>query len=317
MDLRQLRTFVSIAETGSFQAAAEAVSLTPSAVSQQIQALETEVGRALFDRRTRPPSLNTQGLQLLDAARSMLRLASNALDVIGGRRVATTLSLGSARTSAFDLLPPALLAVRRRFPELEISIRSARSDELLFDVLAGRLDAAMVPELTNVPEALRWRAFLREPLLVIAPPGTQRAPAAHLLTAHPFIRYRRNVPLAHLIDAQMATMGVQPRAPMEMDSMSAIVSCVSAGLGASVVPRLSLPDGPARTVLAVPFGTPPVRRRFGLIERAEHPRRDLVALLHDELVRQAGRLGARRGEPHRRHGTGRAPAPQRRTPTNE
>lgn len=294
MDLRQLKTLIAIAEHGSFQRAAEAVSLTPSAISQQIHALETEIGAALFDRSTRPAVLTAQGVQLLDTARAMVALADGAMDAMHGRRAAATLTLGAVRSSAFGLLPAALVRLRERFPELRISIRSARSDELLFDVLAGRLDAAILPEHAHVPQSLRWHAFLREPLHVIAPPGSRPAAGADLLGEHPFIRYKRNVPLAHLIDAEMARMGIRTQASMEIDSMYAIVTCVAAGLGVSVVPRLSLAGQAGGRVVSVPFGRPQVRRRIGIIERAEHPQRAAVSMLRDELAAQAGAFGLRR-----------------------
>lgn len=82
MDTRQLKTFIAIAEHGTFAKAAEAVGLTPSAVSQQMQALELEVNGELFDRSSRPITLNGHGLQMLEAARTLVRDADNIIDTI-------------------------------------------------------------------------------------------------------------------------------------------------------------------------------------------------------------------------------------------
>ncbi|WP_224767562.1 LysR family transcriptional regulator [Paracoccus yeei] len=87
MDTRQLKTLLAIIESGSFSRAAEAVHLTVSAVSQQIQALEQEVGAPLFDRTSRPPRLTAAGQQMVELADQMVRAAENAIDAISGRKL--------------------------------------------------------------------------------------------------------------------------------------------------------------------------------------------------------------------------------------
>ena len=100
MDTRQLKTLVAIAEHGTFSRAAERVLLTPSAVSQQIHALEQEVGVPLFNREKRPPTLNLQGLQLLETAKQILGLVDEVKGAIEGKRTTGTLNIGAVRTSA-------------------------------------------------------------------------------------------------------------------------------------------------------------------------------------------------------------------------
>lgn len=90
MDTRQLKTLLAIAESGSFSKAADVVHLTVSAVSQQIQALEQEVGAQFFDRSSRPPRLTAAGQQMVEAARELVRTAENAIDAVSGRRVVGT-----------------------------------------------------------------------------------------------------------------------------------------------------------------------------------------------------------------------------------
>ena len=287
MDTRQLRTLLAIAETGSFSRAAEIVHLTVSAVSQQIQALEQEVGARFFDRGTRPPRLTAAGQQMVEAARELVRAAENAIDAVSGRRVVGTLAIGSVRTSAMSLLPRAIMELRSDYPELRIRLRVSQSETLLQDVLAGRLDAAMVAEHGNFPPGLRWRPFLREPLFVAAPPGAPDLPAEELLARYPYVRFRSNVPLAHMIDLELARLAIPLAEVAEIDTIAAIVSCVANGLGVSVLPRIAIEDC-AAPLVAAPFGAPRLFRRIGLVERHNGARALLISELHRRLVASSG-----------------------------
>jgi DNA-binding transcriptional LysR family regulator len=129
MDTRQLKTLIAIAEHGTFAKAAEAVGLTPSAVSQQIQALEMEVRAELFDRSSRPITLNGHGLQMLEAARTLVRDADNIIDAISGRAVGGTFTIGSVRSSALSLLPLSIVALKADYPDLRIKLQVANTDE--------------------------------------------------------------------------------------------------------------------------------------------------------------------------------------------
>ncbi|KRW95637.1 LysR family transcriptional regulator [Paracoccus sp. MKU1] len=292
MDTRQLKTLLAIVESGSFSRAAEAVHLTVSAVSQQIQALEQEVGASLFDRTSRPPRLTAAGQQMVELADQMVRAAENAIDAISGRKLIGTLSIGSVRTSALSLLPRAMVRMSAAHPDLRIKLRVASSETMLQDVLAGRLDAAMIAEHGNFPAALRWRPFLREPLWVIAPPGSPRLSAQALLTTYPFIRFRANVPLAHMVDLELARLNLPLNEVAEIDTIAAITSCVANGLGVSVVPQVAIDDA-AEGLTCAPFGTPQMFRQIGLVERKSGSRAVLISELHRLLVEICGPYGIR------------------------
>lgn len=290
MDTRQLKTLLAVVESGSFSRAAEAVHLTVSAVSQQIQALEQEVGAPLFDRTSRPPRLTAAGQQMVELADQMVRAAENAIDAISGRKLIGTLSIGSVRTSALSLLPRAMVRMSAAHPDLRIKLRVASSETMLQDVLAGRLDAAMIAEHGNFPAALRWRPFLREPLWVIAPPGSPRLSAQALLTTFPFIRFRANVPLAHMVDLELVRLNLPLNEVAEIDTIAAITSCVANGLGVSVVPQVAIDDA-TEGLTCAPFGTPQMFRQIGLVERKSGSRAVLISELHRLLVEICGPYG--------------------------
>lgn len=283
MDTRQLRSLLAIVETGSFAGAADKVNLTPSAISQQVQALEHEIGALLFDRSSRPPRLTAAGQQMIETAREVLKLTQTAVDAISGRGVAGTLTLGSVRTSALSLLPRAIVGLREAHPGLRVRLRVGLSDALLLDVAAGRLDAAMVAEHLHMPPGLRWRPFLSEPLLVIAPPDYPDMSAEDYLRRCPFVRFNSNVPLAHIIDRELSRMNIPLNEVAEIDTISAITACVAGGLGVSIVPRVALMDSP-RPLRWVHFGPHDLRRQIGLVHLPRSSRLPLIDELHERLV---------------------------------
>lgn len=294
MDTRQLKTFVAIAETGSFAGAAEVVNLTPSAVSQQIHALETEIGSEIFDRSVRPPKLNAHGLHLLDAARQMIGIEEDATAFISGRQQHGTISLGSVRSSISTILPPALSQLSSEFPGLRIKLRTGLSDEMLQDVALGRLDAAIVAEHASFPPRIRWQPFIREPLFVIAPKGTPILSASEILKSRPFIRFRSDVPLAHIIDTELSRAGLVLQPEMEIDSVSDIVACVAHGLGVSIVPNIALSDPMSKDLARMQFGWPQAYRQIGLADRMTNTRTLVLEALHANLAKLSGRYGIHR-----------------------
>jgi DNA-binding transcriptional LysR family regulator len=293
MDTRQLKTFIAIVEHGTFAKAADAVRLTPSAVSQQIQALEGEVGSELFDRSTRPITLNSQGLQMLEAARNLVRAADDVIDAISGRSITGTFLIGSVRSSALSLLPRALVALKAEYPDLRVKLHIANSDELLSDVVSGRMDSAMVAEHAGMPSTLRWSPFINEPLFAIAPRRTPQMPASELLSTLPYVKFNSRFRLAQLIDTELAKSGIATNVIAEIDTMTAVVACVVHGLGASVAPYSALKEAVGEVVSA-PFGSPQVYRQIGLIERRASTRRSVIDRLHQHLVCFSGEYGVPR-----------------------
>lgn len=283
MNTRQLRTLLAIAKKGTIAEAAVEVSLTPSALSQQIRALEQELGVELFDRSTRPPSLNAKGLLMVSTARSVLESLDEAHAVLLGREVVGAFEIGAVRTSAMTLIPQAIVALRKAHPALQIKLRVGSSEGLLADVLADRIDVAIVAERIAVPEGLHWRPFIREPLLLIAPPGTPSGDARALLEHLPYLRFSRDVPLANIIDAEMARMEIKPDEIAEIDMVWAIVESVRQGMGVAVVPHLILRNPENQALTYTQFGNPPTFRQIGLVQKTRSHRTELITELHRQL----------------------------------
>ena len=134
---------MAISQHGGFAAAAQAVNLTASAVSQQIAALEAEIGTQLFDRTRRPPALTTKGAEMVRSAQSILQIVSDTKASVAGEQMRGTVALGSLRTGANSLMPQALATLRASFPYLNFRLRVGVSEELMSEVVSGQLDAAV------------------------------------------------------------------------------------------------------------------------------------------------------------------------------
>ncbi len=289
MSIRHLRTLLAIAERGSFAAAARDIHLTESAVSMQMKALEEELGLALFDRSKRPPVLTEAGRALLPEAKELVggyaRLARRKDDMLP---VEGHLRLGAVPSVITGILPGAIAALRRKHPGVHVEITMALSAELVERVGRRRLDAAVVSELSKVPSGLLWSPFVREPLVLIAPPDAPDRPAGELLASYPFIRYTRQAWVGRLIHATMKRRRIKVAEAMTLDTLEAVTAMVSRGLGVSIVPDRGHGVAFAFPVRTVTLPGPAVRRVVGLLRPDGHAKASMADALLAELATVAG-----------------------------
>jgi DNA-binding transcriptional LysR family regulator len=286
VNLDPLKTLVEIAERGSFVAAAQALDLSQSAISLHIQTLEQGLGRPLFDRSTRPPTLTIDGMACVTRAKELLALAEQFLAPPGpGSAVEGRLTLGAVGSVLTGLLPVALTAIRTRHANLHLEIVSGQSSQLLGMVQRRRLDAAIVSDYAGDDRALEWRPFLREQLIMIAPPDAVGGDIRRLARAYPFIRYSPGAAVGRIIDRALDTLRLDVREGMRLDWLEAIEAMVRRGHGISIVPeRLSAPPLGVRRLN---LGDGTFHRTLGLIEATRNRKRRLINTVVTEL-----RLGA-------------------------
>jgi len=160
-----LRTFVSIAETGSFARAAKVVFRTPSAVSMQIRKLEDTLGRPVFVRDGRSVRLTSEGEALLGYARRMLRLSDEAVGLFRAPTVEGIVCIGTPDDFGTRFLPNILSRFARTHPAVDVDVTLDMSDALLEKLGKGLLDLTLVTTAFG-PEALnRGRIVYTEPLV--------------------------------------------------------------------------------------------------------------------------------------------------------
>lgn len=107
--------------------------------------------------------------------------------------------------------------------------------------------------------------MLNEPLAPLIPHGVEARAVEEVLHRVPYVRYQTRVPLARQIDTEIARFGVEPAQIITVNTMAAVIGCVQAGLGFAVVPSVTLQDIAPGSLRWLRFGTPPIRRRLGLV----------------------------------------------------
>jgi len=274
LSLRHARALIATAELGSTSAAARRLGITPQAVGLQLRELEAALGLRLFERSANRLLTNPAGLAALGPARDMLAALARMADEAGRFRDGNRshLRLGSGATACIGLLPTPLRAIKAALPGIIVTVATGNTAEMIRDVAAGSLDAALV----TAPEALLPATLLAEPLLeedfvaVVPTALVARLPpclAPRDLACHPLLLYERGGASRWPIDAWLRSGGVAGTPAMELGSIEAIKVLVAAGVGCSVVPgmaALSLGEGIMRLPLA-----PPVSRRLVLVMRAQ------------------------------------------------
>src|SRR5688572_21418625 len=162
IDIDQLRTFVAIAETGSFTRAAEVVHKTQSAVSMQMKRLEERIGRPIFERDGRVSKLTDEGERLLDYARRIVKLNAEAMSSIASASLSGRVRLGVPDDYADRYLPEIMARFSRSHPGVELTVQCLPSYELIKLIDNGDLDLAIV---TSVNAMRPAEVFRRERLL--------------------------------------------------------------------------------------------------------------------------------------------------------
>src|SRR6201999_4467313 len=162
IDVDQLRTFIAIAETGSFTKAAEVVNKTQSAVSMQMKRLEERIEKPIFARDGRASKLTEDGARLLDYARRIVKLNMETLAAFSDAHLSGHVRLGVPDDYADRYLPEIMARFSRAYPGVELSVICEPSTDLLERIDASEIDLAIV---TNCDNKRASETFRRERLL--------------------------------------------------------------------------------------------------------------------------------------------------------
>ncbi len=266
MDTKFLKTFVTVAESGSMAAAARRLNITPAAVAQQIRTLERQMDASLIRRAGRTVAVTEAGARIIERSKKLLRDVDDMHAVAVDDSVGGELRLGAGGTSLTGIIPDILARITRQFPRISIFIQTGLSIDLHRAVEKGELDAAVVLE---APFALHkrccWQLIREEPLIVLAPSSMEGCDPHELLASQPLIRYDRNWWGGHLVDEYLHQAGIEPRERFELSSLHAIAVMVDRGLGVSLVPDWARPwpEGLNLARLELPLEFEP--RRIGVV----------------------------------------------------
>ncbi len=293
LHLGRLQLLREVVRRGTVHAAAEALHVSPSAVSQQLRLLADETGLVLFERVGRRLRPTEAALRLADRADEIGGLVAAAeADVARLRGHLTgTFRVAAFPTAARTLLPPVVAALARRHPLLQITIRDFEADESLVALGADDLDLALVDEYAEPepgwPRTLERRLVLEDPLLLALPLDWPRPEAVRLADlAHvPWIMDTETSHLYRVVAAACRAAGFVPAIRSHCKDYAVILALVAAGLGVAVVPGLAVRDRDVAVRLTQL--EPPLVRRISAAFRRERIGHPAVREALEEL-RRAG-----------------------------
>ena len=285
MSIRRLRTLIAVAETGTFSGAAEAMFVSQSAVSMQMRALEDDLRMELFDRTRRPPAPNAACRAVVERARTIVAAydALTSADDAAGDPLAGELDIGAVPTTLTGLVPKVVSSLRADHPALRIRIVSALSADLLSQVSRRMLGAAIISEPIYMPPRLSWHPFASEPLVLEVSSEISSDDPKTLLKSQPFIRFNRQAWVGRLIDDWLQRRRIEVREVMELDTLEAVSTMVSYGLGVSIVPLRCAASSFTPPVRRLPLGAGAVPRNLGLIVSETWANRPVIDLFVDRL----------------------------------
>jgi DNA-binding transcriptional LysR family regulator len=248
LDVRRMRVLREVAVRGSFSAAAEALSFTQSAISQQIAALEREAGTTLVQRSARGVKLTDAGEALVRHAEAIMARLAEAeaeLEAIAGLR-GGRLRLAAFESAGSTLMPLAIAAFRERHPAVEQSMSLAEPEDSVPMLRSGELDVAIVFESAAVSDVdgIDRLHLLEDPMYLALP---RDHPLAHRrrvrledLAGEAWVAGAADCECNRLLSRACAMAGYQPRIAFETDDYTAMQGFVAAGVGVSLIAELGL-----------------------------------------------------------------------------
>ncbi|MEJ8837214.1 LysR family transcriptional regulator [Ramlibacter sp. AN1133] len=244
MELRQLRYFVRIVESGSMSRAAIELEVVQSALSQQVARLEGELATRLLQRTSKGVVPTEAGLAFFREAQLALRHADEAARAAQQARLSGSVSVGLAPTTASVLGLPLMQAVRERYPDVRLHMVESLSGHLSAMLNARQLDLAV---LFDTDPGRRWSVtpLVEEKLFLIRARAGQREPLpARIRLAQlgelPLILPSGPHGLRATLDAAFSGRRLRRLLPMEVDSLAMVMDAVRAGLGCTIQPRAAL-----------------------------------------------------------------------------
>jgi DNA-binding transcriptional LysR family regulator len=301
LELRHLRYFIAVAEELHFGRAAERLGISQPPLSQQIQALEEEIGARLFERTNRRVELTDAGRLFLDESRQVLAQVDKA--VLLARRAHLgelgELKIGFTSSAPFtSTIPSSIHAFRKAYPDVHLDLQEMSSRQVLKALLEESLQVGVIRPLA-LPDAVHWVELFREPLVAVLradhplAAGSEDGLAIAALAEEPFVFFPRSygTGLYDQVIALTRQAGFSPRIAQEASEAMTIIGLVSAGLGVSILPasfRRTRVDGVVYRTLSDPEATTAV-----WLVRRQNEGSPLALSFIDLVTREAASLRRR------------------------
>ena len=301
LDVRRMRVLREVAVRGSFSAAAEALSFTQSAISQQIAALEREAGCTLVTRNARGIRLTEAGEALVRHADAILARLSEAeaeLEAIAGLR-GGRLRLAAFESAAATLMPLSIAAFRAEHPDVELSLIMSEPEDSAPLLKTGEIDLALGfdSRIRGEVDGILRQHLISDPMFIAMPADHPLAHKRNLrladLADDPWIAGTTDCECNRLINRACAIAGFEPRIAFQTDDYTAMQGFVAAGVGVSLIAELGLTSIRDDIVVRSLGRETPVREVFAMTAADAHRTPATLAML-DILADVAARYETRR-----------------------
>jgi DNA-binding transcriptional LysR family regulator len=269
LSIARLKLLREVAYRGSFSGAAQALSYTQSAVSQQIAALEAEAGMALLERHPRGVLLTAAGQTLVGHTEGILaRLgaAEEALSAISGLR-GGSLRMASFPTAGATLMPLAIASFRAAHPDVQLTLIEGEPEEIVPRLHGGELDLALLFEFvdeTLLREGMVRIELLEDPMYLALPRSHALAGEGRLqlkdLRDEAWVQTSSSSPCARYVVRCCHVAGFEPNVSFESDDYQTVQGLVAAGVGVALIPELALSVVREDIVIRTLAPRPPVRQ---------------------------------------------------------
>jgi DNA-binding transcriptional LysR family regulator len=277
MELRQVRSFLSISETLHFGRTAELIHLSQPALSLQIRALEEEVGVRLFERNRRKTTLTAAGLAFRDDAAAAVSQLDQAIRRarLAGEGKLGLLRIGFISTAGSQIVPNLVRRFRDSNPDIVFSLRNILTMDQIQMLVAGSLDVGFLRLPIGEHPELEVVEVHREPFVVVTPLthklAKRKKVALHELSGQDFVMYDRSyAPGFHdLIFGMLRDAGVVPNVCQTAGEMPTLISLVDSGMGISILPASAVKNSVASVVACEIAGTIP-RSKIALAVNKEN-----------------------------------------------
>lgn len=279
METKQLRTFLTIVDTESFTRAGRRLGLSQSAISQQIGALERQLGLKLLRRTGAGAKPSSAGEILVHYARQVVRKIDEAERVLADfeSNGAGALRIGAGGAACHYLLPGILKDLRADHPKMDLHVVSGPTQTTMERLLEGELDLGLLT-LPVTHARLRLQPLGRDELVAIVSPAhpwaARRRVQAQDFGDQPLLIYERRSQTFRLIERVLLEVGVFPSIAMEMDHLEAVTAMARDGLGVAIVPRWAVQEELAGGhLVALSIGKSGLTRAWGLglVAQDHHP----------------------------------------------
>lgn len=277
MELRQIQYFIEVAKREHVTEAADALNVAQSAVSRQIFNLEAELGVDLFIRKGRNIKLTAIGRVFLEHMEQALNTIDDARQIVSEYTDPEkgTIQIGFPSSVATYILPTAISAFRKEYPQVKFSLNQNSYHGLAEAVSRGDVNIALLGPVPKETPELKSTILFTESMVALLPNNHRFAKVSSLalndLKDESFILFPEGYILRDLIVSHCKRVGFSPKVSFEVEDIDSTKGLVSAGLGVSLIPEITLVDNIPRATVMIPIKEPKVTRTVGMIIPNDRP----------------------------------------------